>query len=181
MEKRGNKTLMLAEGGVMIAMSALLSYIRLYQAPNGGSVSAGSMIPLLLFAIRWGILPGIAVGAGYGVLDFILKPYFVHPLQFLLDYPIAYGALGLAGIVFLVSKRNSRNSYVALSFGVLLGILGRMISHVLSGVVFFSQYAGDQNPWVYSIVYNATYLIPELIISILVLAVIWKPLQNVFK
>ena len=57
----------------MIALSALLSYVRIYQAPNGGSVTAGSMIPIMIFAIRWGLGPGLAVGATYGLLDFILK------------------------------------------------------------------------------------------------------------
>lgn len=59
-----------------------------------------------------------------------------------------------------------------------MAIGGRMLSHVLSGVVFFAEYAGDQNPWLYSIGYNATYLIPELIISIVILLLIWKPLKG---
>lgn len=169
---------MLAEGGVMIALAKLLSFIPIYQAPNGGSVTAGSMIPLLIFAIRWGIGPGIAVGATYGVVDFILKPYFYHPIQVLLDYPIGYGVLGLAGIVYLMKKDNKANEYVILSLGVILAIGARMFAHVLSGVVFFAEYAGDMNPWLYSIGYNATYLIPELIISLVILLLIWKPLKR---
>ena len=180
---KGNKSkvLMMTEGGMMIALTALLSYIRIYQAPNGGSVTAGSMIPIMIYAIRWGLIPGIAVGASYGILDFILKPYFVHPLQLILDYPIAYGALGLAGIAYYLKKEKNASGYAALIFGVSLAISGRLISHVLSGVVFFSEYAGNQNPWIYSIAYNATYLIPELIISLLVLIVIWKPVQRIIR
>lgn len=169
---------MLTEGGMMIALAVLLNQIKIYQAPNGGSVSAGSMIPILLFAIRWGILPGFAVGATYGLLDFIMKPYFYHPVQFLLDYIIAFGILGLAGIAFKNDKDTSNNAMIT---GVTVAILGRMLSHVLSGVVFFAEYAGDQNPWIYSIGYNATYLVPELIISIVVLLLIWKPLKRVMK
>lgn len=166
---------MITEGGMMIALSVLLSYIKIYTLPNGGSVTAGSMIPLMIFAIRWGIGPGMIVGASYGILDFILKPYFYHPLQFLLDYPLAFGLLGLAGIGY-ISNRNNRLGKLIL--GVTLGISGRMLSHVLSGVVFFAEYAGDQNPWIYSIGYNMTYLLPELIISLLVLMLIWKPLRR---
>lgn len=177
MDKRSNAR-MLAEGGMMIALSVLLAYLPpIYQAPNGGSVTAGSMIPLLVFAIRWGIGPGFAVGATYGILDFLLKPYFYHWAQFILDYPLAYGLLGLAGIGY-IRRDSSFNEYFRLILGVVLAIGGRMLSHVLSGVVFFAEYAGDQNPWLYSIGYNATYLIPELIISIVILLLIWKPLKR---
>ena len=174
MNKRFNVR-MLTEGGMMIALSVLLSHIKVYTLPNGGSVTAGSMIPLMIFAIRWGIGPGIIVGATYGILDFILKPYFYHPLQFILDYPLAFGLLGLAGLGYLSNKDNG---YTKLALGVTFGIAGRMLSHTLSGVVFFAEYAGDQNPWIYSIGYNMTYLVPELIISLLVLILIWKPLKR---
>lgn len=181
MDKKRNKTLMLAEGGMMIALAALLSYVKIYQAPNGGSVTAGSMIPILLFSMRWGILPGLAVGASYGLLDFVLKPYFVHPIQFLLDYPLAYGALGLAGLVYVLSRDRTQIKYSILGLGVGLAVFGRMTSHVLSGVVYFAEYAGDQNPWIYSIGYNASYLVPELFISIIVLMIIWKPIQKLMR
>ena len=166
---------MLTEGGMMLALAVLLNTIKIYQAPNGGSISAGSMIPIMLFALRWGVSPGLVLGATYGLLDFILKPYFYHPIQFILDYILAYGLLGLAGIGY--NKYNNGNSYTGLVVGVVLAIGGRMLSHVLSGVIFFAEYAGDQNPWVYSTIYNATYLIPELIISLVVLILIWKPLR----
>ncbi|MDR7869897.1 MAG: energy-coupled thiamine transporter ThiT [Tissierellaceae bacterium] len=174
MNKKFN-TKMITEGGMMIALSVLLSYIKIYTLPNGGSITAGSMIPLMIFAIRFGVGPGIAVGATYGIIDFILKPYFYHPIQFILDYPMAFGLLGLAGLGHL---SDNSNGYTKVSFGISLGILGRMISHTLSGVIFFAEYAGDQNPWIYSIGYNASYLVPELIISLLVLVLIWKPLRK---
>lgn len=171
---------MLTEGGMMLALAILLNSIKIYQAPNGGSISAGSMIPIMIFALRWGIGPGIAVGGVYGLMDFILKPYFYHPLQFLLDYIIAFAFLGLAGIGHNKDKHENKG-YASLVVGAVLAIGGRMLSHVLSGVVFFAEYAGDQNAWIYSIGYNATYLIPELIISIIVLILIWKPLNKVLK
>lgn len=178
MKSKRSKVLMLTEGGMMIALAALLSYIRIYQAPNGGSVTAGSMIPIMIFAIRWGLGPGLAVGATYGLLDFILKPYFVHPLQMLLDYPLAFGSLGLAGLAYVMSRKKESPGVFPLVTGVTLAIMGRLIFHVLSGVIFFAMYAGDQNPWIYSIIYNATYLVPELIISLLILMIVWKPLQK---
>lgn len=179
--KRKFNVRMMTEGGIMIALSVLLSNIIIYQAPNGGSVSAGSMVPILLFSIRWGVGPGLLVGSLYGLLDFILKPYFYHPIQFLLDYPLAFGLLGLAGLGYINENRDNVKQYGLIIGGVALGIFGRMVSHVLSGVVFFAEFAGSQNPWIYSIVYNATYLIPEFIISALILVLIWKPLRNIAR
>lgn len=178
MKKKTFDVKMLTEGGMMIALSLILSYIKIYTLPNGGSITAGSMIPLMIYALRWGVGPGIAVGATYGLLDFILKPYFYHPLQFILDYPLAFGLLGLAGIGL---SKDKSNGYAKLSIGICLGIIGRAISHTLSGVIFFYEYAGDQNPWIYSIGYNMTYLIPELIISLIVLIVLWKPIRSITR
>ncbi|HLR34231.1 MAG TPA: energy-coupled thiamine transporter ThiT [Tissierellales bacterium] len=173
---------MLAEGGVMIALSVLLSYIIVYQAPHGGSVTAGSMIPIMFFAMRWGVGPGVFVGAIYGVLHFILKPYFYHPVQFLLDYPIAYGFLGMAGIATIKKTKDmDGKDYFKVVFAVLLAIFGRMVSHLLSGIIFFAEYAGDQNPWIYSIIYNGQYLLPEFIISSIILVLLWKPLSRIEK
>lgn len=166
---------MITEGGMMIALSVLLSYIKIYTLPNGGSITAASMIPLMIYAIRWGIGPGIAVGATYGIIDFILKPYFYHPIQFLLDYPIAFGLLGLAGLGYLHGRKFG---YFRVASGLALGITGRLISHVLSGVIFFAEYAGEKNVWLYSFGYNLSYLVPELIISLLVLVLLWKPMKN---
>lgn len=180
MQKRWNVK-MLTEGGMMIALATILSYIKVYEAPMGGSVTAGSMIPIMLFAIRWGISPGLTIGGVYGILQFILKPYFYHPVQFILDYPLAFGILGLAGIAYGIKDRDSVKGYLGIFLAVFMGILGRMISHVLSGVIFFAEYAGDLNPWIYSIQYNAYYLVPELIISCIVIAIIWKPLEKTIK
>ena len=180
MKKRFNIK-MITEGGMMIALAILLNSIKIYQAPNGGSISAGSMIPILIFSLKWGVGPGIIVGATYGILDFMLKPYFYHPMQFILDYILAYGLLGLGGIGYIAKYNNKPKGYIGMIFGVCIAILGRMISHVLSGVIFFAEYAGDQNPWIYSIVYNGTYLIPELIISLVVLMLIWKPLIRIIN
>lgn len=172
---------MLAEGGIMIALAMLLSYIKLFKAPQGGSVTAGSMIPIMIFAMRWGVGPGLLVGAVYGLLQFAIEPYIYHPVQFLLDYPIAFGFLGLAGIAKIDNRQMSNKDYVIIVLGVLLAIGGRFVSHLLSGVIFFAEYAGDQNPWIYSTLYNGGYLLPEFIISSVILALLWKPLSKIKK
>ncbi|WP_077367363.1 energy-coupled thiamine transporter ThiT [Anaerosalibacter sp. Marseille-P3206] len=172
---------MLAEGGIMIALATLLSFIKIYKAPQGGSVTAGSMIPIMIFAMRWGLGPGLLVGCVYGLLQFAIEPYIYHPIQFLLDYPIAFGCLGLAGIAKMDDEQLSNNKYFMIVLGVLLAISGRLISHLLSGVIFFAEYAGDQNPWVYSALYNGGYLLPEFIISSIILVLIWKPISKIQK
>lgn len=172
---------MLAEGGIMIALATLLSYIKLFKAPQGGSVTAGSMIPIMIFAMRWGVKPGLLVGSLYGLLQFTLDPYMFHPIQFLLDYPFAFGCLGIAGIAKMGNKELSNKDYFLIVLGVLLAIGGRFVCHLLSGVIFFAEYAGDQNPWIYSTLYNGGYLLPEFIISSVILALLWKPISKIEK
>ena len=170
-------TKMLALGAVCMALSNVLSMIKLFDMPQGGSVTPASMLPLMLFAYVYGVGPGMTVGAVYGVMQFIIEPYFLSVPQMLLDYPIAFAMVGLAG-VFSTYK----NRPVGLMAGVVLGSLGRFAAAVLSGVVFFAEYAGDQNPWVYSIGYNGAYMLPECIICVvLALAVGLRLTQQLSK
>ena len=164
--KGGHKTVwntkMMAMGAVCIALSSVLSMIKFWKMPLGGSITAASMLPLMLFSYVYGMGPGCLVGALYGVLQFIIEPYFLSVPQMLLDYPIAFGMMGLAG---LFSKMDDEN--LGLTVGVVLASVGRFVAAVLSGVIFFAEYAGDQNPWVYSIVYNGSYMLPECIICVI--------------
>ncbi|WP_352419963.1 energy-coupled thiamine transporter ThiT [Proteiniborus sp.] len=179
--EKKEKVRFLTESGIMIALATVLSMIKVYEAPFGGSVTAGSMIPIILIGIRWGTLPGIIVGLVYGILQAILEPYIVHPIQFLLDYPIAFGLLGLSGLYRNISNINPGSKtmdYVGAIFGILIAIFGRFISHVLSGVVFFSENAADINSWLYSLGYNGAYLLVELVISIIIIILLWKPIRK---
>ena len=164
--KGGHKTVwntkMMAMGAVCIALSSVLSMIKIWKMPQGGSITAASMLPLMLFSYVYGMGPGCLVGALYGVLQFIIEPYFLSLPQMLLDDPIAFGMMGLAG---LFSKMDNEN--LGLTVGVVLASVGRFVAAVLSGVIFFAEYAGDQNPWVYSIVYNGSYMLPECIICVI--------------
>lgn len=160
-------TWMLVEGGICIALFMVLKQIRLFEMPMGGSITAGAMVPLFLFAYRWGGKYGILVGTIAGVIDFILgTKYSFHPVSLLFDYPIAYGFLGIAG--FFGKKT------VGMLTGTFLGILGRFACHVLSGVVVFYSYANGQNPLIYSIAYNGTFLLPEFAISLVIVFVVLK-------
>jgi thiamine transporter len=153
--KGAGRVKVLAEAAVLIALATVLSMFKVYRMPQGGSVTPGSMVPIIVFALRRGVGYGFAAGAVFGLVRLYLGPYVVHPVQLLLDYPLAFGALGLAG---LLKKRP-----VA---ATALGIFGRFVCHWLSGVIFFAEYApAGQHPALYSAIYNGSYLGVELVIS----------------
>lgn len=169
---------MLTEGGIMLALAVILNFIKIYSLPNGGSVTAGSMVPLLFFAMRWGIGNGVLLGVAYGALDFLLKPYFFHPIQVTLDYVLAFGFLGIAGIVYVIYNKKGDVTFFDVFIGTFIAISARAVCHVVSGFVFFKEYAGDQNPLIYSLGYNLSYLIPELIISTLILGFLFTKMKK---
>ena len=173
---------MLVEGGLCIALSFVLGYIKLFSMPQGGSVTAGEMIPIIIFALRHGSLPGIVVGALYGFVQMLFGGSIFHPVQAILDYPVAFGVLGLAGL--FSSEFEKTKSVVPVIKGASLGIALRMIAHTLTGAIFFASYAPEgQNPWAYSIIYNASYLVVEFAITIVIIYllrnVITKDLQRI--
>ena len=154
----------LSEIVVVIALSTVLSYIKIYHLPQGGSITAGSMVPLLWLSLRRGAKIGLFASIVYGIVQLLVEPFVYHPVQVLLDYPLAFGALGLAGFF---------TSYALI--GVAVGIFGRFVSHLLSGVIFFAEYAPEgMSPIVYSAIYNGSYLIGELIVSAVLTYIIIK-------
>ena len=157
-------TKMVSLGAICIALSTVLSMIKIFSLPQGGSITAVSMLPIILFAYVYGAGPGLALGAIHGILDCILKPYVISIPQFLLDYPIAFGVLGLAG---LFSK--SKDNRIGLAVGTVVACVGRFIAAVASGVIFFAEYAPEgMSPMVYSMGYNGSYMLPECIITVIV-------------
>ncbi|MBQ3574589.1 MAG: energy-coupled thiamine transporter ThiT [Clostridia bacterium] len=150
---------MIAKAAMCIALAYLLSMIKVFRMPMGGTVTLVSMLPLILFAVAYGPLDGIVVGSAYGLLSLLIDPYVIHPLQLLADYPMAYAAVVLACVVNVLPVKK----VFKLPIAVVLGYLGRYILAVLSGCVFFAEYAGEQNAIIYSLVYNISYLGPEMI------------------
>src|SRR5215203_6355068 len=163
-------TRVLTEAALAVALAFVLGFVVLFKMPFGGSVSL-EMIPLILLALRQGWKVGIVAGATYGLLDLAIDPYVVHPVQLLLDYPLAFGALGLAGLF----KPTVRGAIL----GATVAVLARFVCHLLSGVIFFASYAPEGwNPLLYSAAYNAAYLIPSLGIAIVVTVVLLKALEG---
>ena len=149
--------LMIAKAAVTITLAYMLGFITVFRMPMGGSVHLVAMLPLILFSVAFGPLEGLLVGGVYGLLELLIDPYVIHPLQLLVDYPMAYAAVALA----CAAKYIPVNARLKLPLAVLLGYFGRYIIAVLSGVVFFAEYAGDQGALAYSLIYNISYLGPE--------------------
>jgi thiamine transporter len=130
------------------------------------------MVPLLWFSLRRGLRAGLEASAIYGLVNMALPGSFiVDPIQALLDYPIAFGALGLAGFF---------RKYPLV--GVVVGITGRFLAHFASGVWFFAAYAPvGMSPVLYSAIYNGGYLIVELIVSEIIMAIlVWRKTLDIF-
>lgn len=152
----------LAYAAMCIAIAFVLSCIKLFRMPQGGSVTPAAMLPLILFALACGPAQGLVVGCAFGLLQLIEDFYVIHPVQLLVDYPMAYAALAAACLANLLPVKSDR---ARLPIAVLLGYLGRYIMATISGAVFFAEYAGEQNAWIYSLGYNISYLGVEALIA----------------
>lgn len=155
----------IAFAGISIALSVGLSFIKLFALPQGGSVTLASILPLLLFSYIYGTRKGVLVGVIFGLISFAIDPFAVHPAQVILDYVVAYSAMGLSGIfdVIPVLKKMPRLSFV---LGSTVACVLRFASHVLSGVFAFSTFATTEI-WIYSIAYNS-FVFVDLAIAVVV-------------
>lgn len=146
----------IAYAAVCIAMSFALSYIRIIKLPQGGSVTVASLLPLMIYSYMFGTKKGVFAGFIYGILQALQDPYIIHPAQFILDYPAAFAAIGLAGM-FAGVKKLEKAPQVQFALGAVVASAIRYFSHVLSGVFAFSAYAADagMQPWPYSLAYNS--------------------------
>lgn len=150
--------------GVAMALAMVCSMIKFANLPMGGSCTLCSMLFISLIGYWYGPSVGLTTGFAYGLLQFIMEPIFYTLPQMLIDYPLAFGALGLAG--FFSGKKHG------LHIGYLVGVIGRYIFATISGVVFFGAYAPEGTPaLLYSLGYNASYLVPEAIVTLIIISI----------
>ncbi len=143
-------------GALCIALAFILSYIKLFNFPQGGSITPASMLPVMIYSYIYGANRGIIAGVALGLLNLIQEAYVIHWAQLLTDYVFAFAAIGLAGFF--------RKSLYP---GIIVASFGRFFFAVLSGVIFFAEYAPpEMNPIIYSVVYNGTYMLPEMLICL---------------
>ena len=154
----------LAEATIFISLTIVLKDVLppIIEMPQGGSISIAGLVPLLWFALRRGPKYGILAGLTYGLIHAILPgAYIIHPLQGALDYPLAYASLGLAGLL--------RKVPIA---GVAIGIFGRFLCSFAAGIIFFTTLNLDGVT--FSAIYNGVYLIPEFIITTVIIYILLK-------
>lgn len=174
-----NKLKISVEAGIMIALTVLLNSIKLYNLPKGGSITLGGYVPLMIFSLRWGLKKGLIVGMTYGFLDSLIDPYVIAPMQFLLDYPLAYAMFGFTGIASKnIGFKSLNDKFIVMGSAVLANLL-RLLMAVLSGIIFFKEYLPDNFPYILSsIIYNGSYVIPNMIISMVIIAIILPRLRK---
>lgn len=157
-------TRQLTYSAAALALAMVCSMIKFANLPMGGSFTLCSMLFIVLIGYWYGPYVGLTAAFAYGLLQFVIEPIFYTLPQMLIDYPLAFGALGFAG--FFAGKKHG------LQIGYIAGVIGRYIFAVISGVVFFGAYAPEGTPAiVYSLGYNATYIVPEAIVTLIIISI----------
>ena len=162
------ETKRITEIAILIAIAAVLeaisTFIPFLHMPQGGSASIG-MLPIFLIAYKYGIKDGMIAGFIFGVINFALGGFLIHWGSIFFDYLFAFSFLGLAGI-YKESAFNNNKSFIK---GILIGGFLRYLMHSLSGVIFFSQYAGTEGAFIYSFIfYNLPYMAISIFLCIII-------------
>jgi len=169
--KKTNDASVLIKTAVLLAVTFVLNNVTLFRMPQGGSITAFSMFTLFLVSYLFGPRQGILAGLAYGLIDLVLNPYIIHPVQLFMDYPLGFGAIGIGGLL-----RNSKNGMIK---GYCIGALGRYLVVVLSGIIFWGMYAAEGfNAVSWSFFYNMTYILPEVVATVVILSI--PNVRNIF-
>lgn len=154
-KRKMSDTRSIVYGAISIALSFALSYAKLFKLPQGGSVTFASLLPLMVYCCMFGTRRGLVVCTIYGVLQALQDAFIIHPMQFLLDYPLAFGLIGVSGI-FMEKGVFKEKKIVAFLLGGIIAVVLRYACHVCSGVFAFADYA-DLDKYGSAIVYSMAY------------------------
>ena len=174
-----HSTRMLCEGAILVAMAQILAYVKLIEFPNGGSLTP-AMFPIIFFAVRWGTKSGLMAGFTFGLLQLMFDGAYAWGWQsMLLDYLVAFTPLGLAGLF----KGKSWGIFA----GTLVGCAGRFAVHFFSGVTIYKILVPTEvlgmtfdDATLYSLVYNASYMVPNTILALAIAAMLYKPMKKYY-
>ena len=156
-----NKIRRLTECGVLMALALALSFLKIIKLPSGGSVSLG-ILPLMLIAARHGAKTSLVCGIVFGFLLVANGATIVHPMQFILDYPLAYASISLAG---LIKWETDLKAVTAITMANIV----RLHFHVIAGTIFFAKNKENiKEALIFSYGYNCGHLIPETIICAII-------------
>ena len=166
----------LCEGAIMLALAQILSWLKLYELPQGGSITL-AMLPIIFFAVRWGAKRGFLVSFAFGLLQLLLDGAYAWTWQSMIgDYIVAFGLLGAAGFF--------KGTRAALYTGTVAAVLLRFIAHWVTGATVWAEYMPERffgltmtSPWFYSALYNGSFLAVDAALCIIVFAIISKPLK----
>ena len=187
---------MLCEGGIMLAAAFVLSLLQFWKMYDGGGIDFG-MLPILLFAVRWGVGPGLVVGFADGVLQFMQAGGIAIGWQSIIgDYLVAFTVLGLADLFSKPFKSRAAGVCVGTAVVCLL----RFVCSFLSGYIVWKDYdyavewltnfewganfinsmGQDALCWFYSFVYNLSYMLPETILTVIGALILYKAMPKLF-
>lgn len=170
----------LTEGAILVALAFVLSFVKLYELPNGGSLTP-AMFPIVLYGLRWGVAKGLGAGFVFGLMQLIFDGAYAWGWQsMILDYLLAFPPLGLAGLF--------KGKAWGIFPGTVIGCVGRFIVHYISGVTIYRIVAPTEVPGLgvydsaslYSLVYNGSYMLPNMLLALLLAAVLYKPMKRYF-
>ena len=167
----------LCEGAIMVTIAQILSYIKLWEMPWGGSIVL-SMVPIILYAVRWGLGSGLLAGFVFGVLQFMFDGGFAIGWQSIIgDYLLAFTVLGLAGLM--------KGKKLGVFWGTLIGGFARFLVHYVVGATIWAAYMPDTvfgmtmtSPWIYSLLYNIAYMGPNIIITLVIFGLLYVPMKK---
>lgn len=170
----------LCEGAIMVAIAQILAYIKLWEMPWGGSVVL-AMVPIVLFSVRWGLGSGLIAGFAFGVLQFMFDGGFAIGWQSIIgDYLLAFTVLGFAGL--------ARGKKGGIFVGSVIAGVARFLVHYVVGATIWAEYMPETffgltmtSPWFYSLLYNIAYMGPNIIITLLVFALLYKPMGKYLR
>ena len=182
--------LKIVTGGIALALAFVLSQIEIFELPNGGSVTPASVLPIVIFAMAFGPGWGFIVAIIFSFLQ-LIGGWLVTPFQVLLDYILGYASLGIVGFAAQPASKRMTTGNPLMRFanaGIVRAIIFTILSYivrwfcsVLSGVIFYAEYAGDMNPWIYSMIYNGSFLSLDLVFLLFVMIVLYIVLMKAYK
>ena len=170
----------LTEGAIFVALAFVLSFVKLYELPNGGSLTP-AMFPILLFSLRWGLGRGLMAGFVFGALQLLFDGAYAWGWQsMLLDYLLAFAPLGLAGLF--------KGKDWGIFPGTVIGCAARFVVHYISGVTIYKivvptevpGFGTFDDPVLYSLVYNGSYMLPNMLLAIAIAGVLYVPMKKYF-
>ncbi|MBP3816482.1 MAG: energy-coupled thiamine transporter ThiT [Firmicutes bacterium] len=183
------RTRLVAEAGITIALSIVLSYIKIPIGLSfggfGGSIDL-VMIPLVFFALKWGPGWGTLAGLVFGTIKYFLGSGLVISwISIIFDYSVAYAMVGLAGLVKYFMDVNTPQAF---GIGALIGCIARFIVHYISGVTVYAEWMPEEfmnlpmtSPAIYSLLYNGTYMLPNTILCVAAMVLLFKPLKRLLN